>query len=152
MYQSNAKLNVVFWISEVRKAFGILNARLISGSLLAVRSTRGPFIVYTDAIQHEMGAVLTQLQNGSERVFYASRSVIKTQRQNSTVKQRFLATVNFTKNFKPYLLERRLEFVFYHRAFHWPTFFRSFRWCNGTLTRKTQFQNRKLSIGKKNVS
>ena len=68
---------------------------------------RDAFMLNTDASQQSMGAVLTQVQNGSERVIcYASKSFNKAQGRYSTTKLELLAIVNFTRHFKRYLLGR----------------------------------------------
>ena len=89
------------WNSEAHKAFEVLKAGLTSAPVLVFPSMREPFILYTDNSQHAMGAVLAQVQNGSERVFcYASKSFSKAQSRNSTTKRELLAIVNFTRHFK----------------------------------------------------
>ena len=81
---------------------------------------REPFILYTDASQHAMGAGLAQIQNGSERVIcYASKSFSKAQSRYSTTKRELLAIVNFTRKFKQYLLGRKFQIVTDYRALQW---------------------------------
>ena len=64
-----------------------------------------------------MGTVPTHFQNGSERVIcFASKYFTKTRGENSTTKHEFLATVNFTGHFKPYLLGRKYLIVTDHRT------------------------------------
>ena len=92
--------------SEAQETFEVLKARLTSAPNLAFPSMREPSILYIDASQHAMGAVLAQIQNGSERVIcYASKSFSKAQSRYSTTKREFLAIVNFTRHFKHYLLK-----------------------------------------------
>ena len=79
-----------------------------------------PFILYTDASQFAIGAVLAQVQNGLERVFcYASKSLNKAQSRYSTTKRELLAIVNYTRQFKHYLLGRRFKIITDHRALQW---------------------------------
>ena len=79
-----------------------------------------PFILYTDASQFAMGAVLAQVQDGLERVIcYASKSFNKAQSRYSTTKRELLAVVNYTKHFKHYLLGRRFKIITDHRALQW---------------------------------
>ena len=79
-----------------------------------------PFILYTDASQFAIGAVLAQVQNGFERVIcYASESLNKAQSRYSTTRRELLAIVNYTRHFKHYLLGRRFKIITDHRALQW---------------------------------
>ena len=79
-----------------------------------------PFILYTDASQFAIGAVLAEVQNGLERVIcYASKSLNKAQSCYSTTKRELLAIVNYTRHFKHYLLGRRFKIITDHRALQW---------------------------------
>ena len=90
---------------EAQEIFEVLKARLTSAPILAFPSMRETFILYNDARQHAMDAVVAQIQNGSEGVIgYASKSFSKAQSRYSTTKREFLAIVNFTRHFKHYLL------------------------------------------------
>ena len=79
-----------------------------------------PFILYTDASQFAIGAVLAQVQNGLERVIcYASKSLNKDQSRYSTTKRDLLAIVNYTRHLKHYLLGRQFKIITDHRALQW---------------------------------
>ena len=79
-----------------------------------------PFIIYTDASQFAIGAVLAPVQNGLERVIcYASKSLNKAQSRYSTTKRELLAIVNYTRHFKHYLLSRRFKIITDHRVLQW---------------------------------
>ena len=55
-----------------------------------------------------IGAVLSQVKNGEEKVIsYASHVLIKPQRRYCTTRKELLAVVKFTRHFKHYLLGRR---------------------------------------------
>ena len=61
---------------EARDAFESLKLKLTSAPILAFPCFEEPFILYTDASQFAMGAVLAQVQDGKERaICYASRSL-----------------------------------------------------------------------------
>ena len=120
LHQLTEKSKDFLWNSEAQEAFEVLKARLTSAPILAFPSMREPFILYTDASQYAMGAVLAQIQDGSERVIcYASKSFSKAQSRYSTTKRELLAIVNFTKLFKHYLLGRKFQIVTDHRALQW---------------------------------
>ena len=111
------KSKYFLWNSKAQEAFEVLEARLISTPILAFSSMKKPFILYTDASQHAMCAVLAESQNGPERVIrYASKSFIKTQSRYSTTKRERLAILNFTRHFKHYLLGKKFQIITDHRA------------------------------------
>ena len=79
---------------EAHKAFEQLKDCLTSTPILAFPSMNEPFILYTDASQFAIGAVLAQVQNGLERVIcYASKSLNKAQSRYSTTQRELLAIV-----------------------------------------------------------
>ena len=93
---------------------------LTSTPILAFPSLREPFILYTDANQFAIGAVLAQVQTGLDRVIcYASKSLNKAQSRYSTTKRELLAIVTYTRHFKHYLRGRQLKIVTDHRALKW---------------------------------
>ena len=64
------------WTPEAQDAFESLKLKLTSTPILAFPCLKEPFILYTDASQFAMGAVLAQVQDGKERAFcYASKSL-----------------------------------------------------------------------------
>ena len=93
---------------------------LTSSPVLAFPQMKEPFILYTDASQFAIGAVLAQVQNGLERVIcYASKSLNKAQSRHSTTKRELLVIVNSTKHFKHYLLGRQFKIITDHRVLQW---------------------------------
>ena len=120
LHQQTEKSKDFLWNSEAQQAFEVLKARLTSAPNLAFPSMRDLFILYTDASQHAMGAVLAQIQNGSERVIcYAFKSFSKAHNRYSTTKRELLAIVTFTRHFRHYLLGRKFQIVTDHRALQW---------------------------------
>ena len=64
------------WTPEAQDAFESLKLKLTSTPILAFPCLREPFILYTDASQFAMGAVLAQVQDGKERALcYAPNSL-----------------------------------------------------------------------------
>ena len=120
LHQLSEKSKDFLWNSEAQEEFEVLKARHISGPILAFPSMREHFIMYTDASQRAMGAVLSQIQNGSKRVIcYASKSFSKAQSRYSITKRKLLVIVNFTRHFKHYLLRRKFQIVTDHIALQW---------------------------------
>ena len=95
-------------LSECAAAFQRLKQELLSAPILAYADFSQPFIVYTDASNCGLGAVLAQEQGGVERVIaYASRSLHPAERNNanySSFKIKLLAMKwAISEKFKDYL-------------------------------------------------
>ena len=74
----------------------------------------------TDASDFAIGAVLSQKQNGVERVIaYASRSLDKREQNYCVTRRELLAIVHFLKYFKQYLLGRKFKIRTDHAALTW---------------------------------
>ena len=77
---------------------------LVKPPILAYPNFQQPFLLYTDASDFAMGAVLSQVQEGKERVIcYWSRQLTKAERGYSTTEKEALAAVSAVKEFYPYL-------------------------------------------------
>ena len=108
------------WTEEAHEAFEKLKSCLLTTPILAFPSTKDPFILYTDASQTAMGAVLAQIQDGKERaICYASKAFTKAQTNYSATKRELLAIVQFTRHFRHYLLGRKFTIVTDHSALRW---------------------------------
>ena len=97
------------WTPECQQAFDKLRQYLMSPPILAYPDYTKPFRLYTDASNQGLGAVLSQLQDGEERVIaYASRGLRKTERNDayySAFKLELLALKwAITDKFKEYLM------------------------------------------------
>ncbi|XP_063794647.1 uncharacterized protein LOC134949877, partial [Pseudophryne corroboree] len=100
--------SLVCWGEEQQRAFHRLKTSLIEAPLLAYPDNEQPFQVYTDTSHRGLGAVLSQVQDGRERVIaYASRGLRKTERNcenYSAFKLELLALIwAVTEKFKHYL-------------------------------------------------
>ena len=98
----------VCWSPECQAAFDALKQALTQAPILAYADYTKPFVVYTDASGHGLGAVLAQVQEGKERVIaYASRSLQPAERNDanySSFKLELLALKwAVTEKFKGYL-------------------------------------------------
>lgn len=97
------------WTPECETAFQGLKEALTKAPVLAFADFSLPFILYTDASKCGLGAVLSQVQGGVERVIaYASRSLHPTEKNDanySSFKLEFLALKwAVTEKFHEYLL------------------------------------------------
>lgn len=98
----------VQWTEGCQVAFDKLKRALVSPPVLAYADFSRPFHLYTDASLDGLGAVLSQVQEGRERVIaYASRSLLPTERNDknySSFKLELLALKwAVTEKFKDYL-------------------------------------------------
>ena len=108
------------WTEGTQQAFESLNKHLSSTPILGFPDVKEPFISYTDASLTAMAAVLAQVQDGKEQaICYASKAFSKAQTNYSATNRKPLAIVTFTRQFKHYLLERKLKIITDHRALHW---------------------------------
>ena len=108
------------WNDAAQNSFHSLKHRLTTTPILAYPSLRKPFVLYTDASQFAMGAVLAQEQDGLERaICYASKALSKTQSKYSATRRELLAIVTSTHHFRHYLLGPKFTTVTDHRALQW---------------------------------
>ncbi|XP_049897830.1 uncharacterized protein LOC126388653 [Epinephelus moara] len=107
-----SETRTVQWSAECQKSFDALKTALTQAPVLAYADYSLPFIIYTDASNQGLGAVLAQVQEGRERVIaYASRSLHPTERNDanySSFKLELLALKwAVTEKFKDYLTGAR---------------------------------------------
>ena len=108
------------WTPECQEAFQHLKAVLTSAPILAMPDEDGTFTLDTDAANSSIGAVLSQTQNGLERVVaYASRKLSKAEMNYCVTRRELLAVVYFVKYFKHYLLGRKFVVRTDHSALQW---------------------------------
>ena len=93
------------WSQQCQEAFDLLRESLISAPILCYPDFSLPFILYTDASDVGIGAVLAQKDNQSlERTnCFASRVLSKSERGYAPVEREALAIVYAVKEFRPYL-------------------------------------------------
>jgi len=66
------------WTNGCEEGFRKLKSALVSSPILAMPNDSDPFVLDTDACDISIGVVLSQVQDGEERVIaYASRSLSK---------------------------------------------------------------------------
>lgn len=116
-----AKKGEVFrWTQECQEAFDYLKEALTSAPVLAMPDDESPWLLDTDASNSAIGAVLSQMQNGVERVVaYASRKLSKCELNYCVTRKELLAVVHFVKYFKHYLLGRKFTVRTDHAALQW---------------------------------
>ena len=108
------------WGPEQETAFVALKEKLTTAPVLGMPENAGQYILDTDASDVGLGAVLSQVQDGEERVIaYASRTLQKPERNYETTKRELLAVVYGLKQFRQYLLGRPIIIRVDHAALGW---------------------------------
>jgi len=84
---------------------------------VALPNDTGTFVLDTDASEYQIGAVLSQIQDGEEKVmYYAGRKLNQNEVNYCVTRKELLAIVHFTKLFRQYLLRRRFVIRTEHAA------------------------------------
>ena len=115
------KKNATFhWTAECQNAFDELKHKLSHAPVLALPRDDDTYVLDTDASDHGIGAVLSQVQNGEEKVIgYASRLYSTAERRYCVTRKELLAVVFFLKQFRQYLLGRPFTVRTDHAALQW---------------------------------
>ena len=121
------------WTKEAQNAFQYLKDKLVTKPVLAHPDFSKPFILNTDASLYAMGAELSQVQDGKERVIeYASRLFNKSEANYSVTRKELLAIVTFVEEFSYYLDKNPFIIRTDHSALTW---FRDSKNLTGQLWR-----------------
>ena len=108
------------WTDECQQAMDKLKDRMVSQPILALSNSEGRYLLDTDASDFGLGTVLSQEQDGCERVIaYASRTLNKAERKYETTRKELLAIVYGLKQYKQYLLGRHFVIRTDHAALSW---------------------------------
>ena len=108
------------WELEHEEAFRKLKESLVNPPILTLPNSTDPFILDTDASDFAIGGVLSQVQEGKERVVcYGSYSLTPEQKRYCTTRKELLAVVRFTRQFRHYLLGKPFEVRTDHNSLTW---------------------------------
>jgi len=108
------------WTMEHEQAFGTLKEKLTEAPILGTPEPEGEYILDTDASLTGVGAVLSQVQNGQERVLgYASRTLQPPEQKYCTTRRELLAVVYGLKQYRQYVLGRPFTIRTDHSALTW---------------------------------
>jgi len=92
------------WTQAVQQAFDHLKDCLVEAPILAYPDPAKEYILDTDASNHTVGAVLSQVQDGREVVVaYYSKALLAAEKNYCTTRRELLAVVKAVKHFRPYL-------------------------------------------------
>ena len=120
MYELTRKKAKFWWGEPQQSAFEALKEALICAPVLAYPNAKDMFILDTDASGVAIGAVLSQIQDGEERVIhYGSFVLSPSQRNYCTTHQELLAAVHFTREYCHYLLGWQFVICTDHSSLTW---------------------------------
>ena len=92
------------WSSECETAFQNLKQKLVTAPILAYPEPGKPYILDTDASDLSVGSVLSQNQDGNERVIaYFSQTLTKTEIDYCVTRKELLAVIKSLRKFHSYL-------------------------------------------------
>ena len=98
------------WGATQQAAFDRLKELFGEAPILAHPRSDGDFILDTDASNEGIGAVLSQIQDGEERVIaFASKTLSRAERNYCITRRELLAVVVFCEQFKHFLVGRKFE-------------------------------------------
>ena len=105
-----SKRSVIEWTDEAERAFIALKQALIKQPVLQLVNSNLPFTLQTDASEDGIGAVLLQARVKQPcflaPVYYASRTLKKSERNYSCIEREALAIYWACRKFEPYLYGR----------------------------------------------
>ncbi|UYV74773.1 hypothetical protein LAZ67_12000923 [Cordylochernes scorpioides] len=108
------------WGPDQRQAYESLKRALASEPVLAHFDEKYATELHTDASGFGIGAVLVQVQGGSEKpIGYASRTLSTAEKNYSTTERECLAAIWAIGKFRPYLFGRSFTIVTDHHSLCW---------------------------------
>ena len=103
-----------------RGFFEALKGRLLAAPILGYPDPHLQYILDTDASAEGIGSVLSQIQDGQERVIAYYSKTLSPPEQNYCITQReLLAVVKSVKHFRPYLYGRKFKLQTDHASLAW---------------------------------
>ena len=122
------------WDNNCQKAFEQLKEQLLSAPVLAFPDLNGDYILYTDASDVGIGAVLTQKDENEEEkvVSFASKAFSGAEKNWTTTEKEAFAVVWALQYFHPYVYGRKVIIFTDHKALKW---LRDIKHPNGKLAR-----------------
>ena len=148
LYMLMEKDAVFSWTAECEQAFQTLKSALVTPPILAYPSEKEVFILDTDASSVGLGAVLSQVQDGVEKVVaYYSRVLSSTERKYCVTRRELLAVVKAVDHFHHYLYGRHFIVHSDHGSLRWLMAFKKLEgqmvpWLNFLNTYDFDIQHR----------
>ena len=108
------------WTEQCQEAFDQLKGLLTRAPILAHPNDDGQFLLDTDASGVGIGGVLSQVQDGKERVVaYSSKSLNTAERNYCVTRKELWAVVYHVKHFRCYLYGRHFTIRTDHGSLRW---------------------------------
>ena len=108
------------WTKECDSSFHHLKEALASAPVLSYPESEDPFVLDKDVSGVGIGAVLTQVHQGHERVIaYYSQALSKPERNYCTTRHELLPIVKAIDRFYPYLYGRNFTIRTDHGSLQW---------------------------------
>lgn len=108
------------WTEDQQTVYEILKVRLTEAPVLACPDFSVPFTLQTDASDYGLGAVLTQVLDGAERVIaYASRVLNGAEKNYSATEKECLAIIWGVRKMRPYLEGYHFNVITDHLSLKW---------------------------------
>ena len=120
MIKAEVDENVWKWGEAEQEAFETLRECLITPPIVAFPNFDEEFLIFTDASNYGIGAVLSQMQDDKEVVIaYSSRHLNAAERNYSAIEREALAIVYGIKRYRHYLQDEKFEIISDHRPLQW---------------------------------
>ena len=134
LHRLTEKNSSFIWNDQCQNAFDTIKHLLTSAPVLNYPLLQGqPFILDCDASNVGIGAVLSQLQNGEEKVIsYFSKCLSNAERHYCTTRKELLALVVAVKHFHHYLFGQQFTVRTDHGSLQWLMRFKN---CEGQIAR-----------------
>ena len=116
----DSKTKKLNWCDNHTIAWDTLKGHLTNSPILSFPNSNGTFILDTDASYDTLGAVLSQVQEGEEKVIaYASNALSKAELQYCVTRKELMAVYKYVKQFQHYLMGKKFVIRTDHRALTW---------------------------------
>lgn len=120
LYKLCEKGQIFVLNEECRSALIKIKQLLTEAPILAYPTEKDEYILDTDASNSGIGAVLSQVQNGQEKVIaYSSRTLSKAERQYCVTRKELLAIVYHVRYFREYLYGVQFTIRTDHGSLRW---------------------------------
>ena len=120
LHKLTERQNGFLWTAECDQAFNQLKCVLTSSPILGYPRNDSEFLLDCDCSGYGMGAVLSQKQDGVERVIsYFSKSLTKAERNYCVTRRELLAVMTAIKHYHHYLFGTKFTIRTDHSALRW---------------------------------
>ena len=120
LHKLTERQNGFLWTAECDQTFNQLKRVLTSSPILGYPRNDSEFLLDCDCSGYGMGAVLSQKQDGVERVIsYFSKSLTKAERNYCVTRRELLAVVTAVKHYHHYLFGTNFTIRTDHSALRW---------------------------------